>query len=255
MLRRLCSTSRLIPAHTWIPSRFASAATGRVASVQCRCGDVQVTFSSDKPVHSWECCCVDCFDKNLWSCHAGGVPPPPGREKHGIGRPLVLCYYPSRMVVQGKEKIRFNVLREGSTSTNMVTSCCSTLLCVDHPFYQGNVVLTCPEFLPVTGVDEPLPPTPMRVHIKDWPKDEYAKLPPLPGMYREGGTVKMTCPEAEDIRSTAARLFGVPPPDTPGETFHELLATHLSAGGVVTNLGLKEGANSYQRSATPSSTP
>lgn len=218
-----------------------------MASLRCRCGSVKVTFPRKAPVHKWECCCVDCFEKNLWSCRAGGVAPPPGREKHGIGKPLDLCYYPSRMLVQGKERLAFNVLRDGAASTNMVAKCCQTLLCVDHPFYSGNVVLTFPEFLPIE--QEPLPQTRMRVHIKDWPADAYSELPPLPGMYRQGGVTKFTCDEAKEIRSGVERLFRIPPPDGPGETFRELVAAHLDAGGAIVDLGLPEGSSSFRLSA------
>ena len=34
-----------------------------MATVACRCGEVVVRFSTEKPVHGWECCCVDWYGR------------------------------------------------------------------------------------------------------------------------------------------------------------------------------------------------
>ena len=92
-----------------------------------------------QPIHGIECCCVDCYDKNIWSYKAGKAPLPSGVSAvHGVGSPAALYYYPNKFEVTGKEKLAVNKVRAGGASTNMVTTCCSTLLCVDNPAYQAN---------------------------------------------------------------------------------------------------------------------
>jgi hypothetical protein len=216
-----------------------------MASLSCRCGSVKLTFATTQPIWAFECCCVDCYDKNLWSCRAGGVPPPRGLEAHGEGKPLDLRYWPNRLqVTHGKDKLAFNRLREGAASVNMIAACCQTLMCVDHPFYEENVVLTFPEFCPPAGLDPAaLPPPTMRVYVKDWPADQYSKLSPKAGFWREQGQPRTEGEGAAEIRSQAARVFTTPPAEVYcGETFQQLLQ---GAGGRVTSLALPEGQNSF----------
>lgn len=202
-----------------------------MTSIQCRCGSVKLTFPTRQPVLGLECCCVDCYGKNLWSCRESGIPAPPGLEAHGKGKPLDLRYWPNRLQVVGKGKLAFNKLRAGAMSTNMVASCCKTLLCVDNPFYQQNVVLTFPEFCQPCGVDGELPRPLLRVMTQDWPEREMSKLPKLAWDGREN-----------DIMSQVFDVFGTPPPDGPGETFQQLVA---GATGGIEILGLPEGRNSF----------
>ena len=219
---------------------WSVAPTPTMASVRCRCGAVSLTFPTREPVNAFECCCVDCYDKLIWSCDKASVQPPQAFVEHGKHKPLDLRYWPNRLVVKGEEHLSFNRLREGATSTNMVTTCCHTLLCVDHPFYQKNVVMMFPEFVPLTGAGELIEP-PLRVHIADWPADEYAKLPNKPGTFRQTNGQRGGSPEAADMMARVGAVFSKPPPAGPGATFQELLA---GAGGIVTNLGLPEGSHS-----------
>ena len=56
--------------------------------------------------------------------------------------PMDLFYMGNRFeVARGGEHIRFNRLREGTTSTNCIAGCCGTVLCVDHPGYQQSLVM------------------------------------------------------------------------------------------------------------------
>ena len=232
----------------------ALAQARRHASIRCRCGVVGLKFPTAQPVHSYECCCVDCFDKNVWSCRAGGVPLPQGRGPHGTGTPLDLRYFPNRLVVtSGQEKLAFNRLREGSASTNMICRECKSLLCVDHPRYDTNVVLMFPEYCPLIGAD-PLPRPMMRVHVKDWPRDEMVSLEPLPGTWYEDGQRRVTIPwRCSSLvkyvlgSQQAARAFGTPPaPEMPGVSFQSL----RDEAGAVDVLGLPEGTNSARSGAS-----
>lgn len=221
-----------------------------MASIKCRCGAVSVAFACEKPIHQLECCCVDCYSKNVWAYKKASAPLPSGvTGVHGEGKPLDLRYWPNKLAVTGKEKLAFNRLRDDAASISMVTTCCSTLLCVDHPFYQTNAVLTFPEFCPYIGAGE-LPEISTRAFIKDWPAEKYAELPPKPGFYltADGPAFEPPGPETEAACAPTFTAFANPhiSADAPGETFQELLA---AAGGSVESLGLPEGANSNQLKA------
>lgn len=108
--------------------------------MKCMCGDVVIRFATQKPVHSWECCCVDCYAKNIHALkRTGEAMPQHISEIHGEGKPLALYYYPNRItIVNGREKIAFTKIRERASSTNMIADCCGALMCVDNPGYAGN---------------------------------------------------------------------------------------------------------------------
>ena len=112
---------------------------------------------------------------------------------------------------EGKEQIAFNRLRDGALSTNMIAACCKTLLCVEHPRYEGQSVLLFPDFCPISGL-EPLPAA-SRVHIRDWPAEAYAKLPSLPGTWREDGRLHAETEEdkvavARNTEAVRAKMLG-----------------------------------------------
>jgi hypothetical protein len=54
---------------------------------------------------------------NCRSCEAGGVDIPPSVLFEQKKKALSLAYFPSRMVVEGKDKLKFNKLRENGQST------------------------------------------------------------------------------------------------------------------------------------------
>lgn len=207
-----------------------------LASIICRCSQVQVRLPTRAPMYSLECCCVDCYQKNEWSA------------KQGATKPLLLSYFANKLtIIKGRDCLAFNKLREGAASTNMVTTCCSTVLCVDHPFYQGKQILMFPEFVPLSDSDadaSEFKPV-ARVHVKDWPAEEYIKLPPLPSLWKDPRTGERVGDgpnggkEAQDaINAGKANL---PPACTPGETFQALQA---AAGSAPIVLHLPELANS-----------
>ena len=168
------------------------------------------------------------------------MPTPPGRYEEHLKPPL-LVYWDSKMVVEaGRELIGFMRLREGASSTNMICTRCDSVMVVDHPFYEGNSVLTFPEFITVEQADIPKPT--IRFYVKDWPDAEVAKLEPLPGVYKEadGGL-------AGDVQSPALAAImaakAAEPAPGPGETFNQLLA---ACGGECESLDLPRGARSHR---------
>jgi len=209
-----------------------------MASIQCRCGNVHVRFATTEPVWQFECLCVDCYDKNMWSCRACGVDAPSVLETHGTGKGCDLRYWPNKMTVTGKEHLKFMRLREGARSTNMIADCCKTVLCCDNPFYKGSIFLTWPEYLPEAGVPELDPPR-MRVQPQDWTEEEFAKLSPKLSL-REGYRTK----EADECLNEFIKICTETPvtEDMAGDSFQDLLA---AAGGDIITLGLPENKNSY----------
>jgi len=166
------------------------------------------------------------------------------------------------MVVEGKDKLCFNRIREGTDSVNMCTTCCDSLLIVDHPNYhpdpsQAGVTMMFPEFCPIIDGDTETPfefegssaKTPfepfMAVQTGDWPDQAALDKYDMPRVWVDhtGAT------PAPGYTGTAGWDTGFgkfmenacKPVEGPGETFAELLA---GAGGKISILGIKEGAAS-----------
>lgn len=147
-------------------------------TVTCRCGDLDVRFHDvSKPLYSLECCCVDCYQKNAWS--AWRYRKDRALPNHGDGSPLRLSYFPNRFSLVSKHDrpVKFNKIRKHANSTNMISTCCETLMCVDHPSYKNKQVLTFPEFVNVVVNDNDKEWDPVaRVWVADWPEDALKVL-------------------------------------------------------------------------------
>lgn len=164
------------------PRKVAATLARRTyTNVTCRCGDLNLRFHGVfKPLYSLECCCVDCYQKNSWSlkrhCKDATLP------KHGDGSPLHLSYFPNRFSLISRpakceRPVKFNKIREHAKSTNMISTCCKTLMCVDHPSYNKKQVLTFPEFVKITVNDDNKEWDPVaRVWVADWPEDSLKAL-------------------------------------------------------------------------------
>ena len=128
----------------------------------------------------------------------------------------------------------------------MVATCCQSLLCVDNPAYQGNVVMVFPAFRAMTGAELTAPgKCPIRAHQTDWPEAELAKLDSKPGFFLGASGPQFTGPDAEKMFGEIIGIFGIKvDPELPGQTFHELLA---EAGGKIECLGLPEDDNSSSK--------
>ena len=92
-------------------------------------------------------------------------------------------------MLAGRDKLAFNKNRVESDSLNMYCKSCSTILMIDHPFYQQKQVLNFGMEGQQTGfttwVDASYDKELIRFWIKDWPAEAIAKLPELPGAYAE----------------------------------------------------------------------
>lgn len=80
---------------------------------------------------------MDCLGKLSHYASKGGPEVP--ADIASQDKCLVVYYAHDKMVVTGKDKLKFTNVREGSASTNCVASCCNTVMVIDNPFYhQGS---------------------------------------------------------------------------------------------------------------------
>ena len=218
-----------------------------MATMKCACAKVEITFASRTSAHQWECLCVDCYDKNIHAFKmTGEALPEEISMTHGEGIGLNLQYFSSQMRVNGKEFIGFTRLREGSNSTNMIAECCGALMCVDHPAYNGKLVLVFPQFRSIENAVLPQPK--VRIFIADYPKDKYDALDPLPAWTRHTDGTFTEVPRGNEDALNAMKTFrnrvdeSLPESEMGfGESFAELLA---EKGGTVRVLGIDENSNS-----------
>ena len=211
----------------------------------CRCGNIRIAF--DDILTSVECGCVDCYDKNLWSCRSGGVAPPAGLERHGQGRCVRVCYIPNNLVFNSAEPpVAFNRLREGSRSTNMVATCCSTILCVDHVSYKCGRLLIFPDFITFVRGRGRVPAPTARIFAMDWDREELAKLDnTIPSCYKDPATGTWKLVGGRDIGGPGTGIKSkvdalTLSPD--GVSFQALIA---DAGYNVANLDIPVNAAAY----------
>eukprot|EP00931_Biecheleriopsis_adriatica_P065452 TRINITY_DN39979_c0_g1_i1.p1 TRINITY_DN39979_c0_g1~~TRINITY_DN39979_c0_g1_i1.p1 ORF type:complete len:228 (+),score=34.02 TRINITY_DN39979_c0_g1_i1:57-740(+) len=218
-----------------------------MASISCACAKTKVTFPTKKPCWAVDCFCVDCYQKNAHFAQISGTSVPDTLTVQGMGKPMLLNYFPAKMVVTGEENLTFNKLRDDSHSVNCCAKCCGSLLFVDNPGYQKQIVLMMPEFRPIEDGEKMLAVG--RVHIQDWPEEAYKKYEesakPLPSMrlvHKDNNTTRVlqgaftpsisdAIKEATNISATVAE----------GKTFEELLA---GTGGNIEVLGIAEMPNS-----------
>merc|ERR1711904_628419 len=209
-----------------------------MATIKCKCGKVTVSFPQEQPIFAGECGCVDCLGK--LSCYACKGGPEIPADIASQDKCLIAYYHHDKMVVTGKDKLKFTSVREGSASTNCVASCCNTVMFIDNPFYHqgsgdigstdGSGMVMFFESMHQTGV-----PAEMQIRwwIKDVPEEKLAQMPQLPSFYNEvpGDFSTMQFPYGGD-KGFAAFSEGAKTPalQREGQTFAELLA---ECGGTV----------------------
>lgn len=144
------------------------------ASIRCKCGTVSIELAGSKCLGSAACCCVDCYQRYDHYASLGGPPVPEAIAKRE--KPNACYYFPNRLMnVKGKDKITFSRLRADGNTVHMVASCCHSILVTDHPMYGGNVVSLFPAYGGYEG--EPEDSVFFYSSVRDWPDEEYAKLP------------------------------------------------------------------------------
>lgn len=203
-----------------------------MASFSCDCGRVNVLFVDHQSRTRVNCCCCDCYQKNAWAASNGG---PKLLDAHvNKEKPLWGEHWNARMTVTGKENLAFCRLHTKAVSVNCVAKCCSTLLFVDHPAYQGNSVLIFPEMVKLKNSKHEEKAL-LNTWIKDWPDENALKLDKsLPAAYMDKDGNFTGEGNWDEAMQELFRRFSIPA-EGEGQNFADLLA---ECGGNVEDLGL-----------------
>ena len=172
-----------------------------------------------------QCGCRDCRQAHEFVASLGGPPLP--------SPPLAQLYYFANDLAPlgDAAMLMATKLREDGNSTRIQSACCHSILAVDHPAYQANVLMVPSD---ACRLDAPRVMPMARIYMGDW--DEAHDGPPPP----EADGVKTYGPIAPSERRPWREAFAADPfEDRPrqGSTLQGLLATL----GPATVLGLKEG--------------
>jgi hypothetical protein len=147
------------------------------AESRCVCGNVKLRFLRRTPVLHVHCLCCDCRQAREWVAIEGGPP---------ITQPFTSVYYFENDVEElGPHALSllYTVkLRENGRTTRLVTKCCHSVLGLDHPYYDQNVICvhadTCNL---VTPHIEPL----CRIFTRDWDMDKDGEMPSITAVLEE----------------------------------------------------------------------
>lgn len=101
----------------------------------CVCGMVKVRFLRPQPVLHVHCCCADCRQAMEWIAIQRGAP---------MKQAVIHAYYFENDLADLEQQalpLLYAVkLRESGRTTRLVTKCCHSVLALDHPYYDTNVV-------------------------------------------------------------------------------------------------------------------
>jgi hypothetical protein len=151
------------------------------AESRCICGKVKLQFLRAMPVLHVHCCCSDCRQGREWLASMGG---PPLRQAS-----TELYYFENNLapVEPHALSLLFTAkLRENGRTTRLVTQCCYSMLAIDHPYYEKNVVCVhanaCDLVAPRV---EPLG----RIFSRDWDTAYDGEMPPAIARLEESETM------------------------------------------------------------------
>mmetsp|Transcript_18125 Transcript_18125/g.46368 ORF Transcript_18125/g.46368 Transcript_18125/m.46368 type:complete len:208 (-) Transcript_18125:147-770(-) len=149
---------------------------GRAAtacSSRCVCGKVSLRLLAPKPVLHLQCGCRDCRQAHEFVASRGG---PPIKQP-----PLQELYYFVNDVAPLDESaanmVELQMLRHGGSSTRLVSKCCASIIAVDHPAYQGNVLMVPSD---VCNLEAQKSDASGRIYMGDWDELHDGMPPPAP---------------------------------------------------------------------------
>jgi len=194
------------------------------AFARCVCNSVALRILRRTPVLHLQCGCFDCRQAHEYLWSLGGPPTlSPPLEK--------LVYFQNDVAPlseQELQRVRLTMLRNDGRSTRLETTCCNSILAVDHPAYQGNVFMVPAA---VCHLDAPEIRPMARIYMKDW--DEAADGPP-PSLPEGCLLPKPT--EGKPWRDVMGTSIKLPRQGVPLQDLYKQLAPSLTV------LGLTEGA-------------
>lgn len=207
------------------------------STVSCRCGSVKLTLLERRPRLVIECACCDCCQKVDWSRASGGAFQAEPRV------PTLVYFGNAIMGSEGAERLQLNMLRDNGTSQFVSSTCCSSILAVEHPFYEGNLIMVLADACNVRTESTLVPVA--RNQVKDWERYRSREaFPPWTGpanamLYRD----ERDDPEA--LPRFRARYDKSPPEQVPGAEPLRALLSRVGISSTPVVLGLVEGAPVY----------
>jgi len=171
------------------------------ATLECKCGKAKISFRNYSSRMRIECACFSCRQRQEWShAHNDGV------EEYQA--PSDLTWLDNAITdVRGREHLVCNILRAGSDSRWLATTCCQSVLCVTNPLYRGNVIaavrnacnLKCHEAMPAQ----------VRIQTREWAHrkvgDGYTTEENMQSRFPFAGGVE----KVFDGRSMVSMLWGL----------------------------------------------
>ena len=105
--------------------------------IGCKCGKAEITIADGTAIHRILCACEDCRQALEWA------------SLHGAEKPDALqdlYYLPSDILGwKGEDYMRAVKLREDGQAIRVFCKNCFSMIVVDHPVYQSNVLCVAPK--------------------------------------------------------------------------------------------------------------
>jgi hypothetical protein len=181
------------------------------AESRCMCGEVKLRLLRRMPVLHVHCCCSDCRQGREWICKGG----PPIKQG-----PTLAYYFENDLAWLEPHALSllFTVkLRENGRTTRLITKCCHSVLAIDHPYYEENVIcvhadacdLVAPRIQPLC-----------RIFTSDWDTAYDGEMPSTTASLEDSeamwkkfaGFIKRPASEAKGIK--LQDIFAQLPPPT-----------------------------------------
>ena len=129
-------------------------------TISCDCGKCEITVADGRAIQYFRCGCEDCRQAAQWAKLKGGKAP---------DQLLHAYYIPADIITsKGKQFMKNVKLRNDGRSSRIYCIECYSLIGVDNPRYQSNVLLISPKHCK-TDCDLSVPLT-LMLHMIDYPK-------------------------------------------------------------------------------------
>lgn len=143
-----------------------------MASMQCRCGKVELKFPSTMPRVSTECCCDSCRHRVEFLSSLGGPRVP--------DKPLLASKWDNCIeILKGAKHLFAYKLNPETMVVNVAAGCCHTFLLGRHAGYDANCVTTSSDFPVFLNLDEGSLVPSSRWFTNQWDPERLAKYDKL----------------------------------------------------------------------------
>jgi hypothetical protein len=185
------------------------------AESRCTCGKARLQFLRPVPVLHVHCCCISCRQGRDWVASQGGPP---------VKQGATLVYYFENDLAPLEPNVLSLLhaakLRESGRTTRLITKCCHSVLALDHPYYEENVVCVHADVCDLVAPRiEPL----CRIYSTDWDGARDGDMPSATAALEDSegmrrlfaGCIKRPVTRREGIKLQEI-LAQLPPPTSLG---------------------------------------